>query len=148
MVLTGYYGERMANELIYSADKQRLLEELKSASVSSTRLPALENPEHVEALHDLFGQVVGLPKDAEPEVKPKSPRMTHNELKAMKVVSSKVQDPKVNVIQRVSQSLIQGWCAVQSLFSFTPRKTNALTCVQNGHECSHCGTKIPYENRR
>ena len=138
----------MANELIYSADKERLLKELKSASISSTRLPALENPEHVEALHDLFGQVVGLPKEAEVAVKPKSPRMTHNELKAMKVVASKVQDPKINIAQRFSQTLIQTWCSIQSLFAFTPRKTNALTCVQNGHECSHCGTKIPYESRR
>lgn len=138
----------MANELIYSADKERLLKELKSASISSTRLPALESAEHVEALHDLFGQVVGLPKETEPEVKPKSPRMTNTELKAMKVVSSKVQDPKVSIAQRFSQTIIQGWCAIQSLFSFTPRKTNALTCVQSGHECAHCGTKIPYETRR
>lgn len=142
------YGERMAHELIYSEDKQRLLEELKSASISSTRLPALEDPDHVEALHDLFGQVVGLPKAKEEAPKPKSPRMTHNELKAMKVVSSKVQDPKVTVTQKVSQALIQFTCGLRSLFSFTPRRTNALTCKQSGHQCSQCGTHIPYDETR
>jgi len=136
-------GERMAHELLYSGDKQRLLEELATASTSSTRLPALESPEHVEALHELFSEVVGLPKEEEVAPKPKSPRMTHNELKAMKVVSSKVQETKTPLMQRISQAVIRFGCNVQSLF--VAPKANATTCKQSGHVCAHCGTKIGYE---
>jgi hypothetical protein len=69
----------MAQDILYSSDATRLLQDLESASISSTRLPAIKEPEHVEALHDLFGQVVGITKEAEAPPKPKSPRMTNND---------------------------------------------------------------------
>lgn len=135
----------MANELLYEADKQRLLKELETATITSTRLPALENSEHTEALHDLFGQVVGLPKESQAPPKPKSPRMTNTELKAMKTVSAKVEDPKVSFLQMGSQIMIRFWHATGAMFSFS--KPDQTQCRSKGHHCSHCGTTIAFDDK-
>lgn len=81
----------MTQEILYSSDARRLLQELETATITSTNLPALKHPEQ-DALDDLYGQAVGLSKETEAPVKPKSPRMTNNELKAMKVATIKVDE--------------------------------------------------------
>jgi hypothetical protein len=120
-------GIKMSKDLLYSSDAHRLLKELE-VTASSTRLPALKNPEHVEELHDLFGQVVGLPKDAVVAVKPKSPRMTNNELKAMKVVTNKVETPRFTMLP-VLQVAAKFFAQVQDMFK-TSKNKGAVACQQ------------------
>ncbi|MDZ4836357.1 MAG: hypothetical protein SGJ27_21460 [Candidatus Melainabacteria bacterium] len=119
----------MSQELLYSSDKGRLLKELEVATTTANRLPALPNPEHVEALHDLFGQVVGLKEEAPPVVKPKSPRMTNNQLKAMKVASTKVETSKDGLMQPVFQIFIKIGDAFKNVFCSSKTK-GAETCAR------------------
>lgn len=118
----------MSQEILYSSDAKRLLQELETVTASSTNLPVVKNSEHDEALHDLFGQVVGLPKDAEVPVKPKSPRMTNNELKAMKVATNKVESKRSSKASAL-QVIVRFYAQIQDVFK--ARKTKgAVACQQ------------------
>ncbi len=132
----------MAQDILYSSDATRLLQDLESASVSSTRLPAIKDPEHLEALHDLFGQAVGISKESEVPAKPRSPRMTSNELKAMKVASSKVATPNVTMLQAALQFAIR--TAFEFKAMFAPRVKTVINCKEAGHYCAHCEKSLPF----
>ncbi len=93
----------MTQETSYTSETDRLLNELVKPTASSTRLPALNDSEQ-EALQKLLEQAVAHPKDSEDcKEKPRSPRMTHQDLKAMKSVTQQVDNPKTTVLRKCSQ---------------------------------------------
>ncbi len=126
----------MTTESLYSpADKERLLQELEVLTTTGTRVPIVQpDAECVDALHDLFGQVVGLPKEEDlvpPPPKVKGPKMTHQQLAAMKGVtaSAKVKTPGSGGLMPLFQVVIKSWCAVTGFFA--DRKTKgAEACAK------------------
>lgn len=123
----------MSKETLYSAaDKERLLQELEVLTTTGTRVPVIKDDEHVEALHDLFGQVVGISKEVEeaPVPKEKGPKMTHQQLAAMKGVtaSSKTKTPGAGGLKPIFQAAIQCWCAITGFF--TDRKTKGAEACE------------------
>lgn len=119
----------MSQEILYSSDAKRLLQELETITSSSTNLPVVKTSEHDEALHELFGQVVGLPKEAEAPVKPKSPRMTNNELKAMKVATNKVESKRGGSKIQVLQAIARFFAQIEDVFKARKSK-GAAACQQ------------------
>lgn len=131
----------MAQDLLY--DKDKLLEELSKSGTNLENFKPPESNQEVDELHELFGQVVGLQTETEPaKPKERAPRMTHQQLTAMKVVAKKVEDPRVSFMQLFSQSLIQIGCAVKSWF--TSNNSARVACQDKGHVCLHCGVNVPY----
>jgi hypothetical protein len=124
----------MTTEPLYSqADKERLLQELEVLTTTGTRVPVAQpDSESVDALHDLFGQVVGLPKEEDlvpPQPMVKGPKMTDKELRAMRGVTAtaKVKVPGSGGLMPLFQAVIKSWCAVTGFFA--DRKTKgAETC--------------------
>lgn len=126
-------------------DKYRLLSNL------STQLK--ENPDEtsqsieLDKLQQLYDKSVGLVKEQPKNVPPKpEPRMTQQELKAMKQTTTNMSAQKVQLIRKVSLLLIRVGFQVKSWFQFKddPRKV----CQQQGHECNHCGLNVPYQHNK
>ncbi len=110
----------MAHDLLYSSDKQRLLEELAEAASDADhhQRDRLMSSQNVDELHELFGKVVGLPaeEEYEPAAPEKGPRMTHQQLNSMKHVSLKVTDPTISMRQNTLKALHHIWCIIKGWF--------------------------------
>lgn len=114
----------MSQESLYSSeDKTRLLQELEKATSTGNRIPALQNSQHADELHELFGQVVGLPKEEPVAEVPKEAivKMTHGDLRALKGASNKV---KVSGGSGPSlmQSIVMFICSIKDAFTATTSK--------------------------
>ncbi len=115
-----------------------------------------EQPDQEKRSQELIDMVHlkrGVTPGAEPEANtPKRPtRITHHEIKAMKVTVRKESSPIVGLFRRIGglfSGIIQ---AISSLF--TSRRLRVDTCAENGHtfpkhwqgefpRCVHCQTLI------
>ena len=128
-------------------DKYRLLSNLSNQMKENCDGNNLDPSVEVDKLQELFDKSVGLEKEEAPYVPPKpGPKMTHQELKAMKHTTTNMNAHKVQLFRKVSLVLIRIGFLVKSWFQFKedPRKV----CQQQGHECSHCGLNVPYQHEQ
>jgi hypothetical protein len=108
----------------------------------------LAQEREVEALQSLYRQVVHLP-EPEPEYQPDGPitKMTHNQLKAMKVKVAHEVEVKVPFKKTVANFVIRSFDELKQTFksSSAPRR---LKCLDNGHECIHCGKLFAIDDKK
>ncbi len=108
----------------------------------------LAQEREVEALQSLYRQVVHLP-EPEPEYQPDEPitKMTHNQLKAMRVKVAHEVEVKVPFKETVANFVIRSFDELKQMFksSSAPRR---LKCLDVGHECIHCGKQFAIEDKK
>jgi hypothetical protein len=140
-------SEKERAEKAEKAEKQRLLSELAAkGDFKKASKPTSEN-EDQEALGELFRQSVKLPDAIENEVTeepltaagPVRPitRITHHEIKAMRAVTTADAEPIAVAQHKVGNFIIRGWDSF--IASLKPKKLN---CIDEGHECIHCGARF------
>lgn len=111
--------------------------------------PNFEQQDLIDMVHEKRGVTPG----AEPEqMVPRRPtRITHHEIKAMKVTVRKESSPVVTIFRKIGGLFSGMFHAVGSLFSMRATKVNP--CEVNGHtfpkswkgdfpRCTHCHTVI------
>ncbi len=123
-------------------------EKKEPIEVPSVAASDLAQEREVEALQSLYRQVVHLP-EPEPEYQPDGPitRMTHNQLKAMKVKVAHEVEVKVPFKETVANFIIRSFDELKQTFksSSAPRRTK---CLDVGHECIHCGKQFALEDKK
>lgn len=125
---------------------QVVLDGLDASRKDSLNSYSSHNSLEVKALQELVEKTVGVNEEVK-EAKPgPSPKMTQQELKAMKSVSTRVQEPEVQLIQKISHALVKGWLAIKSWFVYKDAKRKV--CQQIGHHCSHCGMTVPFQHEQ
>ncbi len=127
---------------------ERLAARLSSSQQAEAKVTTVaDTGVEAEALHQLFSAATGGASDqadeAGSQAKP-SPRMTHQELLAMKESSSKVGEPRVQLLQSALHMLVKGGLTVKGWFVL--RDPRRKVCQQIGHECSHCGMRVSYQS--
>lgn len=124
---------------------EKLEGRLKEQSHSSRKSHAYSAAPEVESLHQLFDAAVGGVNEQKPaKPQPKgSARMTHQELLAMKESSSKVEEPRVQILQSALHFLVKSGLTVKGWFVL--RDPRRKVCQQIGHHCSHCGMIVSYQ---
>ena len=128
-------------------DKYRLLSNLSTQMKENSDGTNVDASVEVDKLQELFDKSVGLEKESQTYMPPEpGPKMTHQELKAMKQTTTNMNAHKVQLFRKVSLVLIRIGFLVKSWFQFKedPRKV----CQQQGHECSHCGLIVPYQQKQ
>ena len=154
----------MAEELLYSSESERarLLGELEAAGAKEG-LPARARPDgcedEVDELHKLFEGVVGYspgeapveeaaaaPAPSQSPFKTMSPRMTVNELQAMRLASARVQRSDSNLSNKLLQGLFKVSLSVRGWF--TPREAPQSVCQDQGHVCARCGEQFESSHSR
>lgn len=72
-------------------------------------------------------------------------RMTHQELQAMKISSSRVEEPGVQLVQGCLSMLLKSALIVKAWFS--PKDPRRKVCQQIGHECANCGMRVSFDHQ-
>lgn len=121
-----------------------VLGELNSSLKSPDRKVPTSTHQEIEALNQLVEKAKGVPPESENQSNGQNPRMTKQELKAMKSVSGQIQEPKVKFIQKFSHILVKAWLTVKSWFVYKDAKRKV--CQQIGHECANCGMTVPFQH--
>lgn len=100
----------------------------------------------VNELQALYRQAVRYtepnPEVIAPTVKPPITRMTHNELKAMRVVTAKETETKTPVQVSAINWIIRTFDEFVSSFQPQKEERKRPTCLDSGHQCMHCGQKL------
>jgi hypothetical protein len=108
----------------------------------------LAQDREVEALQTLYRQVIHLP-EPEREYQPDEPitRMTHNQLKSMRVKVAHEVEVKVPFKETVANFVIRSFDELKEMFknNNAPRR---LKCLDVGHECIHCGKQFAIEDKK
>jgi len=108
-----------------------------------------------DALLDMVHEKRGLPTGAEPPRRPT--RITHHEIKAMKVTVQKESAPHVTLLRKIG-GLFSGILGIFGFLIPTARKSKTKGCELNGHvfpknwkgdfpHCTHCGVKITHPDK-
>lgn len=71
-------------------------------------------------------------------------RMTHQELLAMKVSTSRVEEPRVQLVQGCLGMLLKSALTVKAWF--TLKEPRRKVCQQIGHECANCGMRVSFDH--
>lgn len=101
------------------------------------------NTQEKELLQELVHQAMGLKPKESLSDKPQDPEsiehITKHQIKNMRQVSAVQIDTKEPLTDQFAQIAIKIFFGIKSLFSFGKPKD---FCMNNGHECMHCGQKI------
>jgi hypothetical protein len=111
--------------------KDRLLAEASAAE-----------EEESEQLHELVELAVGLkaPKKEAPPPDPESiAHITKGQIKSMRQVSAERSSQKEPLADRLGQAIIQIYCGVAGLFSFSSGKVKETCEMKGHHQCTSCG---------
>jgi hypothetical protein len=114
------------------------------------KLPADSDPEQArmaeseqdhQELQSIVNSLVKLPEETAPPKPVKVTRITHNQISAMRVTQSNMPAAKIEP-QAKHSTLIQTFDAL--LGWFRPQEKRSR-CLNEGHECKHCGQIIKTE---
>jgi hypothetical protein len=121
---------------------------LPSASVDQAKERILAEAQAAELqekarLQQLVEEAMGLKAKAPPVEEPPEAieHIKSNAIKSMRKVSAEQINQKEPMADQLSQMAIKVICGFGSLFSFGKSKDH---CIVKGHECMHCGQKIPF----
>jgi hypothetical protein len=143
-------SEKEKAEKAEKAESQRLLSELAAKGDFKNFKKPTSEIEDQEALGELFRQSVKLTDVIDDEIieeplteaGPIQPitKITHNQIKAMRAVTTADAEPIAVAQHKVGNFLIRGWDAMLAAL-----KPKTLKCTQEGHECMHCGARFNSE---
>lgn len=127
------------------AEKQRLLAELEqNRPFQKKDRPRSKEIEDPNALAGLYRHTLGLTDEQPPDTGATTPKhitkITHYEIKAMKVSAATQEQTSVKTKKRFADFVIRAWFTIKSMFAH--REDHRTRCQMEGHECLHCGARF------